>query len=292
MARKTGLGRGLDALIPSGPPEGQFQVEGMGTSGVTRISINAIEPNPHQPRTHFDPDELAELAASIMEHGVLQPVLVTRSESPGKYTLIAGERRWLAARTAGLNEVPALVREANEQERVELALIENVQRADLGALETAEAYRQLAEDFNLAHEQIAARVGKSRTSVTNTLRLLKLPEAIRKSLADGQISEGHARALLALATPQAQAAALQSILKNHLNVRQTEELVQKLSGLKPEHTPKKSVPPEISALEARLRDGLSTKVTLNQSRKGGTLVIHYYSQEELDSLVERILAKK
>jgi ParB family transcriptional regulator, chromosome partitioning protein len=293
MARKTGLGKGLDALIPSGPPEGQFQAAGAANAGgVIRVSVTAIEPNPHQPRTHFDPDELAELAASIHEHGILQPLLVTKSETPERYTLIAGERRWLAAKQAGLFEVPVLIREANELERVELALIENVQRADLGPLETAEAYRQLAEDFNLAHEQIATRVGKSRTTVTNTLRLLKLPDAIRKSLAEGQISEGHARALLALTTPQAQSAALQSILKNHLNVRQTEELVQKLSGTKPESPPKKNISPEITALERRLRDGLSTKVTLKQSRKGGTLVIHYYSQEELDSLVERILAGK
>ncbi len=203
--------------------------------------------------------------------------------------MIAGERRLLAARQAGLETVPAMVREANELERTELALIENVQRADLSPLETAEAYRQLAEEFGLAHEKIAERVGKSRASVTNTLRLLKLPDAIRQALADGRISEGHARALLALASPQSQTAALQSVLRHDLNVRQTEELVRKLSGQKLPASPRPALPPELAAVEDRLRQGLSTKVTLNKGRRGGTLVIYYYSDEELDALVGKIL---
>jgi ParB family chromosome partitioning protein len=173
-----------------------------------------------------------------------------------------------------------------------LALIENVQRADLGPLEAAEAYRHLAEDFNLSHDEIAVRVGKSRVAITNTLRLLKLPAAVQQALAQGQISEGHARALLALPSPQAQAAALQTILKQGLNVRQAEELVRKLSGQKPEPLPKPAPAPEVSALEERLRQRLGTRVTLNPRKNGGTLVIHYYSNEELDALIGQLLGEE
>lgn len=286
MTRKTGLGKGLEALIPGG----DFQPELVSNhTGILQLPVNQIFPNPHQPRTRFDPEELADLAASVREVGILQPLLVTRGSPPQDYILIAGERRLLAARQAGLATVPVIVREASDLERTELALIENVQRADLSPLETAEAYRQLAEDFGLPHEKIADRVGKSRASVTNTLRLLKLPEAVRESLANGQISEGHARALLALASPQAQVAALQTVLRHEMNVRQTEELVRKMSGQKPPSTPRPSLPPELSAVEDRLRQGLSTKVTLNQGKRGGTLVIYYYSDEELNALVGKIL---
>lgn len=281
MSRRAGLGRGLEALIPGGEPPG---------GGVSQIPVEAILPNPRQPRTRFDPEELAELAASIREHGVLQPLIVTQDQQPDRYVLVAGERRWLAARQAGLTHVPALLREASDQQRLELALIENVQRADLAPLETADAYRQLAEDFNLSHEEIAARVGKSRSAVTNTLRLLKLPEAVRQALAEGKISEGHARALLALPTPQAQSAALLTILAHDLNVRQTEALVRKLSGERPALKEKPAPPPEVLDLERRLEDSLGTRVSLNRGSQGrGTVVIHFYSDEELDALIERLL---
>jgi ParB family chromosome partitioning protein len=269
---------------------GEAQPSPETTAGnLLKIPLEQIAPNPRQPRSHFDEQELSELADSIREHGVIQPLLVTKAEQTNQYTLIAGERRLLAARKAGLNEVPVILREVTHQEHLELALIENVQRADLSPLETAEAYRQLSEDFNMAHEQIAARVGKSRTAVTNTLRLLKLPTAIQESLAAGKISEGHARALLALPSVQAQLAVLQTILVNEYNVRQTEELIRKLSGQKTTRGPKKAQDPEIAALETRLRESLGTKVTLSHRRKGGTLVIHYYSDEELTSIVQRIL---
>jgi ParB family chromosome partitioning protein len=203
--------------------------------------------------------------------------------------LIAGERRLLAARLAGLPNVPAILREASEQEHLELALIENIQRADLSPLEQAEAYRQLAEEFVLSHEEISARVGKSRSAVTNTLRLLKLPASVQKALTEGLISEGHARALLALPSPAAQGAALHSILKNNLNVRQTEELVRRLSGEKPTAQPRPEPSAEIRALEERLRSALGTRVSLNPRRKGGTITIHYYSDEELNALLDALL---
>jgi len=286
MTKKSGLGRGLDALIPL---EETSTSEKETRAGVLQLPVAAISPNPRQPRTRFDPAELAELADSIRTHGLIQPIIVSSSDTPGAYTLIAGERRWLAAKQAGLATIPAIVRQASEQERLELALIENVQRADLSPLDAALAYHQLDEEFGLSHDEIAARVGKSRAAVTNTLRLLKLPPAVQQALRDERITEGHARALLGLATPQAQIAALQTVLEHALNVRQTEELVRRLSGAKPASPPKPTVPPEIKALEERLRSHFSTKVTLNRRGKGGTMTIHYYSDEELQALIQRIL---
>ena len=205
------------------------------------------------------------------------------------YTLIAGERRWRASEIAGLERVPVIIREVSDQQRLELALIENVQRADLSPLETAEAYRELIEDFNLSHEEISARVGKNRVTITNTLRLLKLPDLVLKALSDDVISEGHARALLGLNNAQAQNAALQSILVHGLSVRQTEELVRKMTGHKPEQVIEKPVEPEVRELEERLQTKLGTRVSLHHSAKGGTLTIHYYSDEELNALVETLL---
>ena len=284
MPHRSGLGRGLEALIPAGERPPQL--------GASFIPEERIVSNPRQPRAHIDPDELAELAASIKEHGVLQPLLVTYDEQTGNYTLIAGERRLLAARQAGLDYVPAIVHEASEQQRLELALIENLQRSDLTPLEAAEAYRQLIEDFALSHEDIATRVGKSRVAVTNTLRLLKLPANVQQALVDGRISEGHARALLALPTPEAQEAALRAILKQELSVRQTEELVRKLSGHRPAYTHRPLPNPEVTAIEERLRAHLGTRVKLNRFQRGGTLVIHYYSDEELNALIEVLLSEQ
>ena len=281
MTRKSGLGRGLEALIPG--------AEHPAESGILSISVHRITQNPRQPRGRLDPEKMAELAASIREHGVIQPLIVTKGSMPGEYILIAGERRLLAARQAGMDEVPALIREASDQQRLELALIENVQRADLNPLEMAEAYRQLAEDFHFTHEQIAERVAKSRVAVTNTLRLLKLPASVKQALADERITEGHARALLSLPTPQSQAAVLESILKKDLNVRQTEDLVSRLNGLKSNEQARTAQLPEILHLEKRLEATLGTRVRLNRTRKGGTITIHYYSDEELNSLIERLL---
>jgi ParB family chromosome partitioning protein len=190
---------------------------------------------------------------------------------------------------AGLESVPVIIRDASEQQRLELALIENLQRADLSPLETAGAYRALAEEFGLSHEEISERVNKSRVAVTNTLRLLKLPDNVREALASEQISEGHARALLALATSQAQKAVLQIILSRNLNVRQTEELVRMYAGERPQRQPKPEPPPEIRSIEERLREFFGTRVTLKHGKKGGSLIIHYYSDEELNTLISQIL---
>ena len=224
MSRKRGLGRGLEALIPAG------EESLAGSDAPRRLPLDDLRPNPRQPRRDIPRSELEELAASIREHGVLQPLVVTPASDGDGYLLIAGGRRLEAARMVGLETVPVVVRVADERQSLEMALVENLQRADLDPLESADGYRQLVEDFGLSHEEVAKRVGKSRSTVSNTLRLLKLPASVRQALASGRLSEGHARALLALPTPQAQSAAAQTVLKRSLNVRQTEELVQRLTG--------------------------------------------------------------
>jgi len=288
MARRSGLGKGLDALIPGSDTE---DFEPSTSQGIMLIPTEKIHPNPQQPRTTIEGEDLEELAASILEHGILQPLIVSRDPDQTGYTLIAGERRLRAAEIAGLSMVPAIERSVSEQGQLELALIENLQRTDLSPLEMARAYRHLVEDFSLTHEQIAERVGKSRTSVTNTLRLLNLPEQVRKSLAENLISEGHARAILGLATTSAQLAVLSTILREDLNVRQTEALVKKMSGERPAIKPKPPVSPEVSALENQLRNYFGTKVSLNDGKKGGKMVIYYYSDEELNAILEKILPK-
>ncbi|OGO44814.1 MAG: stage 0 sporulation protein J [Chloroflexi bacterium RBG_16_63_12] len=281
MPPKRGLGRGLDALIPVSET----------SAGVSQLPVSAIGRNPRQPRTRLDPTELEELANSIREHGVIQPLVVAQSAYPGQYTLITGERRLEAARLAGLPTVPALIREATDQQLLELALVENIQRSDLGPLETAHAYKHLAEDFGLSHEEIAAKVGKKRVTVTNTLRLLKLPARLLDALASGQITEGHARALLALPNPQAQTAAFATVVNKGLNVRQTEELVRRLLGQQDARPAKPTRQAESDALATRLREALGTKVALKRGRKGGTIIIHFYSDEELNAIADAILGE-
>lgn len=289
MRQHRGLGKGLDALIPGNPPSTPITPI---IGGVTQVPLGSIQPNPHQPRTRIDPAGLEELAASIREHGIIQPLIVSVDDSGEGYILIAGERRWLAARQAGLANVPVIIRQASDEELLELALIENIQRADLNALEEAHAYQHMAEAFGLSHEQIAQRVGKSRAAVTNTLRLLKLAPATQQALVDGDITGGHARALLALEAPEAQEAALRVVIAKELNVRQTEDLVRRLSGQRLAARRKSGPGPDILALEERLRSSLGTKVTLRSGRRGkGSLRIHFYSAEELDALLKRLLGE-
>jgi ParB family chromosome partitioning protein len=287
-SQSRGLGKGLDALIPTG--QGFTSEPAPVSTGAMQVAVNLILPNPRQPRTNFNQTELEELAASIREHGIIQPLIVSQESGIQGYVLIAGERRLQAAKHIGLTTVPVLIRQTTDQERLELALIENVQRADLNAIEEAVAYHQLVDEFGLAHEEIAVRVGKSRVAVTNTMRLLKLPRVVQNALVENQITEGHARALLTLETPQAQMAGMRTIISQGLNVRQTEELVRKLSGEKLAAQPKPAPVPEILALEERLRSSLGTKVDLKHGREGkGTITLHYYSDEELNNLLDRLL---
>jgi ParB family chromosome partitioning protein len=256
---------------------------------VAQVPPSAITPNPMQPRTALEPEALAELAASIREHGLIQPLIVTQ-QGPERYQLIAGERRWQAAQMAGLSTVPVMVKEATPQQVLELALVENIQRADLNPLEEASAFRQLVDEFGLTQEQVADRVGKSRVAVTNTLRLLRLPAEVQQALADGTIHEGHARAMLALPTSEAQVAALKTVTSKALSVRQTEELVRRLLAGPSPRKPERPVNPENEALEEEFRETLGTKVNLYKNRRGrGRLVIHFYSEEELQTIYDVIV---
>jgi len=288
MAKKRGLGKGLEALIP--PPAAGSQWGALASPagpGIQQLPVGYIVPNPHQPRALLEVAgaELAELAASIVEHGVIQPIIVTQVGK--EYQLVAGERRWRAAQQAGLETVPAIVKKVTSQEMLELALVENIQRADLNALEEAAAFRQLMDEFGLTQAQVAKRVGKSRSAVANTVRLLALPAALQSALLEGKITEGHGRALLGLPTREAQTAALETALKRQFNVRQTEELVRRLLGQKSAPKPR-SLLPEIRLVQERLRRQLSTKVDIRHTKKGGRIVIHYYSDEELQAILGHI----
>lgn len=285
MARRKALGRGLGSLIPDSGQADHPQ------SGLIVVPVEAIGPNPHQPRSRVDQEKLEELAASIRQHGLIQPLIVTET-SAGQYSLIAGERRWRAATLAGLRELPVVVKEASPQDMLELAIIENVQRDDLNAIEEAVAYQQLIEEFGMTQEDVARRVGKSRPTVANLVRLLKLGPDVQAAVVDGRMSGAHARALLPLPTPESQSAVMQTIVKTDLSVRQVEALVKKmLSASKPK--PKKVAPvsPEMVALADEISQSLGTKVDIQQGAKGGKLVIHYYSDEELQAIYESIVGE-
>jgi ParB family transcriptional regulator, chromosome partitioning protein len=282
--KKRGLGRGLDALIAA-------RSEGTDPGKVAELDLDWIEPNPLQPRAEMDQAELDALADSIREHGVIQPVIVTESDGTTPYRLIAGERRWRAARQAGLAVIPAIIRETSPRAMLEIALIENIQRADLSVLEEAAAYRQLIEDFGLKHGELAERVGKNRSTITNALRILQCPEEVQQALLAGTITEGHARALLGLPGSVDQLAALEIVASRDLTVRQTERLVREWSQ---NRTPEADAPPPrtdpiIRDFEQRLQRSLGTRVELKRGRRGGRLIIHYYSDDELNTLSERLL---
>lgn len=270
MAKSFGLGKGLEALIPRATD-----------TAPAEIAVDRVHRNPHQPRHAFDEESLAELAASIAAHGVIQPIVV-RGSADGGYELVAGERRLRAARMAGLQHIPAVIRDSQNTEMLELALVENVQRADLNAIEEAAAYRELIDGFGLTHEAVATRVGKSRVAISNALRLLDLAPETRQAIIEGRITEGHGRALAALTIAELQRAVLQVVLERHLSVRQTEELVRrKRDAAEPRRKP---LSEDLADLEAQLRGILATKVGIVRTRRGGRLVIDFYSDEELDRL--------
>jgi ParB family chromosome partitioning protein len=275
--RHSGLGRGLTALIPQRSQH----------SGTTEIPIERIRPNPRQPRQRMDQDELEGLAASIREHGVLQPILVT--ETLDGYQLVAGERRFRASQLAGLERIPAVIRQLADRDQLELALVENLQRADLSPMEEAHAYQSLATEFSMTHDQIAQRVGRAKSTITNTIRLLDLEASVQEALLDGRLSAGHARAIGGLPTEQ-QARVATSVTDQGFSVRQTEELVRRLREPRVTATPSRRVlDPDLERVEDELRRRLGTKVTLARSRKGGRIIIEFYSDEELGQLYDRLI---
>lgn len=281
-SRRGGLGRGLESLIP-----------GIGTEierGATNsVDIDSLEPNPLQPRVHWDEAQLESLAHSIREHGIIQPILVSRRGTSKPFQIIAGERRWRAAQRAGLTSVPILVREATPTQILELALVENIQRADLNPIEEALAYRQLTAEFGMKQSEVAERVGKSRPAIANAIRLLSAPESIREAVANEQISAGHARALLAIEDPIAQEHVLQQVIRDGLNVRDTERLAQRLMTAS-QRTPEqpKRLDPTLQSVQTSLQRALGTQVDISRGRTGGRIVICFHSDDELSAILAQI----
>jgi ParB family chromosome partitioning protein len=278
--RGPSLGRGLAALIPQ---------RTAGQPGPVELPLDRIRPNPNQPRHHFDDASQATLVASVREHGILQPIVVT--ETVEGYELVAGERRLRAARTVGLERIPAVVRQLDEQARLEVSLVENLQREDLDSIEAALGFRRLIDEFGFTHERIAERIGRARSTVANTLRLLELASSVQAAIAEGRITEGHGRALGGLGVDHQQHV-LDAVERQDLSVRQTEELVRRLREPRAESvaSARSSAPhdPDLERVEEDLRRALGTKVSLARSRRGGRIVIEYYSDEELGRLYERL----
>ena len=287
MARRSGLGRGLGALIP---PEATVAATGAAPSALREVPVASIRPNPHQPRQHFDEESLSALSASIREVGVLQPVLV-REVGTGEFELIAGERRWRAAKRAGLPMIPVLVRQADDVASLEQAVVENLHRQDLNPLEEAAAYQQLIEDFSMTHEQLASRVGRSRVTVTNMLRLFQLPPSIQKLVRDGSLSAGHARALLGTPDRSFQEALAKRAVQEGLSVRAVEDAVRErseLEGAAPgesrERTPKMRQA-GMHELEQLLSEHLATRVRVQEAAKaGGKVVIDFADLDDLERI--------
>jgi ParB family chromosome partitioning protein len=275
--RRSGLGRGLTSLIPQRPQH----------APTTEIPLDRIQPNPRQPRQRMDQDLLDELAASIREHGVLQPILVT--ETLDGYQLVAGERRFRASRQAGLDRIPAVIRQLADRDQLELALVENLQRADLGPMEEAHAFQALLDEFELTHDAIAQRLGRAKSTISNALRLLDLHPDVQAAIADGRLTAGHARAILGLPTSQ-HAHVAKTVIDQGFSVRQAEELVRRLREPRPAPAARERLPdPDLERVEDDLRQRLGTKVTLARSRRGGRIIIEFYSEEELSQLYDRLI---
>ena len=311
MSQQFGLGRGLSSLIPNKQPEPSTDVvpsanthaahtaqDGeklaparsqtddsiRGDKYVIEVDVNQIVANPMQPRNLFDDEKLESLAQSIKMHGIIQPLIV--SKKGNLYELIAGERRFQASKRIGLKKVPVIIREADELQKLELAIIENIQRHDLNAIEEGKAYQKLSEEFQMTQEEVAAKMGKSRSLVANKIRLLSLPIEVQKGLIEGKITEGHAKAILSIPNPEKQRALYEMILTNNLTVRQVEEKTKETSVRS--HQRHNNVDPQMKALENTLVEALGTKVKISKAGDGGKIVIEYYSQEDLDSLLGKI----
>jgi ParB family chromosome partitioning protein len=280
---KRGLGRGLSALIPGAESAPEVAPQG--------IPVDMIDPNPYQPRGQINEEELAELAQSIATHGVLQPIVVRPLN--GRYQLIAGERRWQAARRTGLMTIPAVVKNCTDREMLEFALIENIQREDINAIDAARAYARLAQEFDLTQEELSQRVGKSRSAVANTMRLLELPEEVQGSIIEGRISEGHGRALLGAPDRSSLMAIFRRVTQEGLNVRATEKLVQRAAMIARQRTVKpKEIDPDLLEAQARLQTALGTRVRIIPHGKGGTVQIEYFSMDDLNRLLDLLLKKE
>ena len=285
MARRGGLGTNLDALIPTSLTVGDKEV-----GQQNEVAISAISPNPRQPRTHFDPVALDELIASIKEIGILQPPVV-RQTTPGKYELIMGERRFRAAKAAGLKTIPVIIRQTPDNELLREALIENIHRSQLNALEEAAAYSQLLTDFNYTHDELAQKLGRSRPLISNTIRLMNLPTSVQQKLASGVLSAGHARALLGLSDASAIEKLASRIVTEGLSVRATEEIISSgapkgQSAKKPKQT--KSASPELQEIAERIGDALDTRVSIQGSAKKGTIVIEFAGAEDLKRITKAL----
>ena len=285
MARRGGLGTNLDALIPTSLTVGDKEV-----GQQNEVAISAISPNPRQPRTHFDPVALNELVASIKEIGILQPPVV-RQTSPGKYELVMGERRFRAAKAAGLTSIPVIIRQTPDNELLREALIENIHRSQLNALEEAAAYSQLLTDFNCTHDELAQKLGRSRPLISNTIRLMNLPTSVQQKLASGVLSASHARALLGLSDASAIEKLAARIVSEGLSVRATEEIISSgapkgQSTKKPKQT--KSASPELQEIAERIGDALDTRVSIQGSAKKGTIVIEFAGAEDLKRITKAL----
>lgn len=280
---KKALGRGLEALLPGG----QATVPS-NAADVQQIRIDAIVPNRYQPRQIFHSAELAELAASIKESGLLQPILVRR-KGDGIFELISGERRWRATKEAGLDTIQAVVRNCSDQEAILFALVENLQREDLNPMETARAYSRMMNEFGLTHEGIAQKVGRDRSSVANSVRLLNLHNDVQALVESGALSAGHAKVLLGLDTPEIQCKVAQAVASRALSVRETERLVT-TSSTKRKRIKRPTTPSHWSDVESRLQKRFGTRVSIEEGRKGGKVIIHYYSAPELDGIIDNLLS--
>lgn len=295
MTKTTGLGRGLGSLIPNKKAKGYSLQESINSRStvevvddsiipIKKVPVESVVANPQQPRQIFEHQPMEDLVESIKRHGVIQPILVTK-RADGKYELISGERRLRASKMAGKETIPAHIRTADELEKLELALIENIQRHDLNPIELAESYYKLMEEFKLTQEEVSKRLGKKRSTVANNIRLLSLPAEIQKALADRKLTQGHARALLGLEKQSDQLKLFKQIINTQLNVRDTEDLVRS----KTHKSYKKTVDPDLHDKKLLLQQTLGTKVDINEKDGKGKIVIHYYSKEELHTIIESLI---